>query len=357
MESPAVAMSVLEARAAEPDRITPGFFATVTAHGGNNVHASVQDSLDEDSRRQLPPVEFSRLEASDFVQWLLSLKKQDGSQLGYAAFNNHRAALFNLYREYQFTMSVNLKSELSTYFRGLKRMIAERTGNGDQRIQTGKDPLSFELYCALCETTLQMGEESEFVRTFLVVTWNLMDRSSNTVMIHHSQMEWRGDALRVYFAYMKNDQMGERPRDPRHIYANPLRPAVCPILALGIYWAAFPFDKTSSQLFPGSAQYDRFRKQLSSLLPQAPLKGLLARLGVNAQDVEAIDLMFGMVPGELRLVMEIALASLIYLYDYLESTVPSKHLLRAFARFKNHHIFASLSVNVECGLEDGSAGG
>jgi hypothetical protein len=183
-------------------------------------------------------------------------------------------------------MSANLQSELSTYIRGLKRMIPERTGNGGQRIQTGKDPLSFELYSALCESTLQMGEkESMFVRTFLVVTWNLMCRSSNTVMIHHSHMEWRGDALRVYFAHMKNDQMGERPRDPRHVYANPLRPAVCPILALGVYWASFPFDGTSSQLFPGSAQYDRFHKQLSSLLAKEPLKSLLVRLGVNAQDV------------------------------------------------------------------------
>jgi hypothetical protein len=32
---------------------------------------------------------------------------------------------------------------------------------------------------------------------------------------------------------MKNDQSGERPRDPRHIYANPLMPEVCPILSLG----------------------------------------------------------------------------------------------------------------------------
>ncbi|DAZ94708.1 TPA: hypothetical protein N0F65_000023 [Lagenidium giganteum] len=61
-----------------------------------------------------------------------------------------------------------------------------------------------------------------------------MCRSSNTVGIMYRHIEWRGNAMCVVFAHMKNDQAGERRRDPRHIYANPLQPDVCPILGLAV---------------------------------------------------------------------------------------------------------------------------
>ena len=47
-------------------------------------------------------------------------------------------------------------------------------------------------------------------------------------------MEWKEDSLQIFFSQMKNDQMAEKPRDPRHVYANPLMPEICPILALAI---------------------------------------------------------------------------------------------------------------------------
>ena len=51
----------------------------------------------------------------------------------------------------------------------------------------------------------------------------------NGLGVCYEHMEWRGDAMCIYFAHMKNDQLGDRPRDPRHIYANPIIPEVCPI--------------------------------------------------------------------------------------------------------------------------------
>ncbi|EEY60461.1 uncharacterized protein PITG_12888 [Phytophthora infestans T30-4] len=47
------------------------------------------------------------------------------------------------------------------------------------------------------------GKEMAFAHAYMVVAWNLI------------------------------------PRDPRHIYANPLQPNICPILALGLYWSRF----------------------------------------------------------------------------------------------------------------------
>jgi hypothetical protein len=44
---------------------------------------------------------------------------------------------------------------------------------------------------------------------------------------------------------MKNGQEGERPRDARHVYANPLLPGICPALLMAIYLAVFSFDSSS----------------------------------------------------------------------------------------------------------------
>jgi hypothetical protein len=72
-------------------------------------------------------------------------------------------------------------------------------------------------------------------------------------------MEWTEDSMAIYFAHMKNDQFGDRPKDPRHIYANPVMPEICPILGLGIYWLVYDFDAADRKLFPGQNQYERFR--------------------------------------------------------------------------------------------------
>ena len=81
-------------------------------------------------------------------------------------------------------------------------------------------------------------------------------------------MEWGQDTLRIYFAHQKNDQEGTKKRDPRHVYANPLDPAVCPILSLALYLATYPPSSKDNEtcLFPGKSQYKRFAKYFEKLL-------------------------------------------------------------------------------------------
>lgn len=124
------------------------------------------------------------------------------------------------------------------------------------------------MYRQLNEWMLEEGTmESIFGRAFLCLTWNLMCRSANTISIHMHHMEWHNDSLAIFFAHMKNDQIGERERDPRHIYANPIDPIVCPILALGIYFIVFPLaGSKDTSLFPGTNQYIRFTKYFHSVL-------------------------------------------------------------------------------------------
>ena len=68
--------------------------------------------------------------------------------------------------------------------------------------------------------------DSIFAHTFIIMAWNLVCRATNTCSIHLHYIEWVDDSLCVSFAHMKNDQVREHKRDPRHVDANPLKSIV-----------------------------------------------------------------------------------------------------------------------------------
>ena len=214
-----------------------------------------------------PPIELEKYPAKHFIKYLLSIKR-DGERLSTASYNNKRSALFHLFRMYSVTQSENFNLELVTLFKSLKRMLAEEKQQGTGRIETGKTPISFGLYRRLNIFMLQDNSmEAIFGRAFMSLTWNLMCRASNTVSIHLHHLGWSDDCLLVYFAHMKNDQTGERKRDPRHIYGNPHDPVVCPLVAISTYLSTCNVTGTKDTcIFPGPSQYKRFSKYLAKIL-------------------------------------------------------------------------------------------
>jgi hypothetical protein len=234
-----------------------------------------------------PPIKFDLLTADWVMRWMVDIREKAAAQgihLSFGSYGQNRAALNHLFRSYRHEMSLQLAGELAVHFRGLKRETALSVGQGRGRVQTGKDPMSFTLYKRLCRFYLKSEKrEYVFTRTFMVMCWNLMCRSANAVSICLSHMEWRGDALGIYFAHMKNDQSGERPRDARHVYANPICPEICPILSLGLYFLCYPFAE--NYLFPGGKQYDRYRQNLSKVLRQEELQDELEMWGISPEDI------------------------------------------------------------------------
>ena len=67
-----------------------------------------------------PPIAFDKLEAKDFMVWIASLRKKDGTRPANATYKSHRAGLFNLFRSYEKTMSRELETELAAYYLALK---------------------------------------------------------------------------------------------------------------------------------------------------------------------------------------------------------------------------------------------
>ncbi|OWY93367.1 hypothetical protein PHMEG_00037265 [Phytophthora megakarya] len=205
-------------------------------------------------------------------------------------------------------MSAELDREMSCHFKGLQRTVAAAVSQGRGQIKVGKDPMPFDLYKQVAFAMLKStSRDMIFARTFMILSWNLMSRAANTVSICYGHLEWREDALCVYFAHMKNDQRGARPRDPRHVYANPVFPTVCPILALGkfyqhlqygfiadehgiiatlgVYWATYGADNSDVHLFPGNDEYEPFRKVLGRTLKGADVAAELERRGTAAEDI------------------------------------------------------------------------
>ena len=90
---------------------------------------------------------------------------------------------------------------------------------------------------------------------YLVPTWNLMCHVNNTSQIKFQHIHWIQDSLQIYFVHTKNDQTGDESRHPRHIYANPHDPIVCPIFALSLYLMTFGTPvQNGSRLLPGKDQ-------------------------------------------------------------------------------------------------------
>ncbi|KAG7351570.1 hypothetical protein IV203_010930 [Nitzschia inconspicua] len=106
----------------------------------------------------------------DFMEWIVSARKEDGSTPTYSTYNCHRAWLFNLFRDYKQDIAP-LQSELKTHFRGLQRTKTQALANGEGRVKIGKDALEFALYLLLMKSA---KPDYVFTHCFMTYCWNLM---------------------------------------------------------------------------------------------------------------------------------------------------------------------------------------
>ena len=231
-----------------------------------------------------------------------------GGYLSRSSYGNKRAALFHLFRLHnRLGYPAEFGQQLGNLFKGFFRNIARQAprqqeapaaGAGaaggapqqqqQQRHKEGKDPISVELYQALCRWFLEWGTiDGVFAYCFTVLTWNLACRANNTCEVRFSQMSWSTsfDSFEIFFGHTKTDQGGDESKYPRHIYANPLSPLHCPVFALSVYFACcFNTMQTSNGfLFPGKDQYQQYSDQLQRVLKDHAEE--VQAMGFNVQDL------------------------------------------------------------------------
>lgn len=105
---------------------------------------------------------------------------------------------------------------------------------------------------------------------FIILSWNLFARSHSVASLLYIHFEWQEDSLIVTVPTHKGDQEGSR-IFPVHVYANPLNPELCPVLALAIYVFSMTFHRGDEQgnewkLFAGSSCEGKFSNWLHSCL-------------------------------------------------------------------------------------------
>lgn len=204
------------------------------------------------------PLKFELVTEMYVKMYLQSLKKRGGDDVSNSVHQGTRSAVRDLFRRYEH-LDLYDKMNLETFSKGLKRNAAVRQGKGQAKIETGKIPLEFSLYCQIATRFLTSGKtEHIFAHLFLILSWNLCCRAGNTAEICFAHLAWQQDALGIIFAHTKSDSTGERKKDYRHLYANPFIPCICPVFTLGLYLLCFPKVLSGTPLFPGHHQYDRF---------------------------------------------------------------------------------------------------
>lgn len=236
--------------------------------------------MSNDSDSWPPPLHWERVTAEVIMEWLLCRYEQ--GSLTKSQLNTKRSAIHCLFKDYGASqVYASMIHDLSDLSKGLRRKITEnRTFSGGE-VREGKLPLSFNSYRSIGKA-LQLEAvasnahcDGPFNHLYFVLMWNLMCRASNCSMVKLEHLEWRNDALVIFFSRQKTDQTGDRSKYPRHVYANPLMPEICPILSLGVYWLSFGIQQENGDLFSGRNQYDRFSK------------GLKRAITINAQELGA----------------------------------------------------------------------
>lgn len=237
---------------------------------------------------RIPVVDCSKLTDHHLMLFIVTTKKPNGDDLTYSALNTHRASFAHLFTMHGQKISEPISDAITLCFKSLKRRAAKKAQDGTAPMITNtKQPLPFTAYQTLALHFMkgsavhsrQDALSSAFAHVFFLLAWNTMQRAGTTSQISWRQVEWENDCLVIYIHQAKNDQEGDRSHYGRHVYANPVYPVICPILALAIFLSLVENRK----LFHGSKQDERFRQFLARSMEVQEVQNAMAELGFDKE--------------------------------------------------------------------------
>jgi hypothetical protein len=192
----------------------------------------------------------------------------------------YKSALIWLYKEKKIKFNEECDIWLDEFINGYKKIIADKKARGVMSTKEGKSPISFLGYCEICRVMMSLQPEkrkytwaeSLFAWSFMTLSWNLVSRANSVgnVMLQH--VDWKEDSMIITFPKHKGDQTGEGLSNDKHVYANPLMPEICPILALAVL--VFSIHRGTEirqqQLFLGKDSESRFSRVFRTVLSLIP---------------------------------------------------------------------------------------
>lgn len=175
------------------------------------------------------------------------------------------------------------EDRLKKFTEGRKRKIASLRQDGLLPSREGKSFLMFSSYKWLAKTALK-DENHQYAHCYLILAWNMIARSHTVAPLLWKNIGWVDDCLTIKYDTSKTNQTGET-IFPRHIYANPFEPCICPILALGIKLLVDSHTGTTpAKLFPGEADKN-FCAWLGKIIKNPTNEDDLAYLGTDPEEI------------------------------------------------------------------------
>ena len=233
-------------------------------------------------------------ELKAYFSSIMRRRNEDGSEGAYYAFQHvsgNKSALVDLYKQRRITIPDDIRLLMNEFFGGLKRKHAELRQDGEVPTTEGKAAMTFPGYKFVANKAVTANDGQAdavpylFAWVFLVFAWNLMARSVSVAGIMFDHIGWANDCLTVVFPKHKGDQVGNNAA-PKHVYANPSNPTICPILALAVmvFSNGMRREGTSRLLFGNMEKAEsKFSKWLRALC--AGIGDTLTTMGLVIVDI------------------------------------------------------------------------
>jgi hypothetical protein len=206
------------------------------------------------------------------IQFTRDRETNENTKLtAFSTMNGARSAIMDQYREHNATMSPTTVLQISKFLGGYRRIVQDAKQNGELPMFEGKRNITYSGYKTLALEVLKTQGRTDsrlYTHPFITLSWNLFARSASVgdLLLHH--FDWKEDSMTITLPKHKGDQEGLHVY-PKHIYANPVYPELCPILSLGIYIFStnhFTREGTDWRLFQGSNVNTKFSHWLKALL-------------------------------------------------------------------------------------------
>ena len=177
-----------------------------------------------------------------------------------ANYEGIRAAVAYFYRMAGIKMPMEMTRKFKQYMAGQKRTGLKEKQDLGLEIMEGKKSLSFERCELIAKQMFVSGnKEHIFAHLFLSLDWCLMKRAENCVNAKLNHISFMHDSMVFHFAKSKGHQNGESHVGPWHVYGNPQKPWLCPVLSLARYLFSYPdVLQGDVPLFEGERQYQRY---------------------------------------------------------------------------------------------------
>ena len=166
-------------------------------------------ALDATSAR--PVLDFAALDIAHVLGWFSQFQGREGTTASHSVYGVAKSALKWFYGQHGQRFDHAFEERLKNTLKGAKKARAQLKEKGEVKMEEGKEALSFELYSTIAKHLFESdNKNAPFAHLFLLLSWNLMCRSSTTSIVKVKHLRVEGDAVVVYIARHKSDQEGDR---------------------------------------------------------------------------------------------------------------------------------------------------